>query len=244
MISLRTWRSNVIFPQIIFFDFDGVLVESVEIKNHAFRKLYAEHGENVVEKVLAHHMEHGGISRVVKIRHSHLAFLGIDLTDEGLSTLAAQFAEAVEELVSACPAVKGAIEMLTALRAGRPLYIVSGTPECELKRIVARRGMTSYFHGVFGSPRRKEEIIEAILARHGVAPSDTLFVGDGMTDYWAARNSEVPFVGRVAPSWPNPFPFGTAVIADMTELLAFPDIEQPLRRPKEAKSEKIKANKA
>ena len=89
MISLRTWRSNVIFSQIIFFDFDGVLVESVEIKIHAFRKLYAEHGENVVEKVLAHHMEHGGISRVVKIRHGHLAFLGIDLTDEGLSKLAA-----------------------------------------------------------------------------------------------------------------------------------------------------------
>ena len=99
--------------------------------------------------------------------------------------------------------------------------------------------MTSYFHGVFGSPRRTEEIIEAILARHGVAPSDTLFVGDAMTDYWAARNSEVPFVGRVASFWPNPFPFGTAVIADMTELAAFTDVEQPLRRPEEPKYEKI-----
>ena len=74
MISLRTWRSNVIFPQIIFFDFDGVLVESVEIKIHAFRKLYAEHGENVVEKVLAHHMEHGGISRVVMPRRATILF--------------------------------------------------------------------------------------------------------------------------------------------------------------------------
>ena len=117
------------------------------------------------------------------------------------------------------------MEMLTAVRKGRWLYIVSGTPEDELQRIVARRGMSPYFHGVFGSPRRKEEIIEAVLARHDVAPGETLFVGDAMTDYWAARNTEVPFVGRVAPSWSNPFPSGTAVIADMTGLAAYADGE-------------------
>ena len=88
--SLRKQRSNVIPPQIIFFDFDGFLVESVEIKNYAFRKLYAEHG---------------GISRVVKIRHCHWAFLGIDLTHQDLTALADRFADDVEELVTACPSV-------------------------------------------------------------------------------------------------------------------------------------------
>ena len=173
--SLRKRRSNIISAKIIFFDFDGVLVESVEIKNHAFRNLYAEHGEDIVKKVLAHHTEHGEISRAVKIRQCHLAFLGIDLTDEGLSTLAARFAEAVEDLITACPSVEGAMEMLTAVRKGRWLYIVSGTPEDELQRIVARRGMSPHFHGVFGSPRKKEEIIEAVLAHHYVAPGETFF---------------------------------------------------------------------
>ena len=103
--SLRKRRSKVISPQIIFFDFDGVLVESVEIKNYAFRNLYAEHGEGIVEKVLAHHAEHGGISRVLKIRHCHWAFLGIDLTHQDLTALAARFSDDVEELVTACPSV-------------------------------------------------------------------------------------------------------------------------------------------
>ena len=134
--SLRKRRSNVISPQIIFFDFDGVLVESVEIKNYAFRKLYAEHGEGVVEKVLAHHAEHGGISRVVKIQHCHWAFLGIDLTHQDLTALTARFADDVEELVIACPSVEGTMEMLAAERMGRRLYIVSGTPEDELQRIL------------------------------------------------------------------------------------------------------------
>lgn len=223
--SLRKRRSNVIPPQIIFFDFDGVLVESVEIKNCAFRKLYAEHGEGVVEKVLAHHAEHGGISRVEKIRHCHWAFLGINLTHQDLTALADRFADDVEELVTACPTVEGTMEMLAAVRKERRLYIVSGTPEDELQRIVARRGMTAYFDGVFGSPRLKEEIVETVLAHHGVEPGDTLFVGDAMTDYRAARNKGVPFVGRVAASWSNPFPSGTAVISDMTGLAAFADAE-------------------
>ena len=225
-ISLRKWRSSVISQQIIFFDFDGVLVESVEIKNHAFRNLYAEHGEDVVDKVLSHHVEHGGLSRIVKIRHCHWAFLGIDLTDQDLFALAARFADDVEELVAACPFVKGTMEMLAAMRMERRLYIVSGTPEDELQRIVARRGMTAYFDGVYGSPRLKEEIVATVLAYNGVAPGDTLFVGDAMTDYRAARNTGVPFVGRVADSKSNPFPSGTAVISDMTGLAAFADTER------------------
>ena len=117
------------------------------------------------------------------------------------------------------------MEMLAAVRMERRLYIVSGSPEDELLRIVVRRGMTAYFDGVYGSPRLKEEIVETVLAHHGVTPGNTLFVGDTMTDYRAARNTGVPFVGRVAASWSNPFPSGTAVIADMTGLVAFANAE-------------------
>ena len=83
--------------------------------------------------------------------------------------------------------------------------------------------MGPHFPGVFGVPRRKEEIIEAVLAHHRVAPGETLFAGDAMTGYRAARNTEVLFVGRVVPSRPNPCPSGTAVIADMSGLAAYAD---------------------
>ena len=46
----------------IIFDFDGVLVESVDVKTNAFAMLYAEHGPDVVKRVVAYHQEHGGIS--------------------------------------------------------------------------------------------------------------------------------------------------------------------------------------
>ena len=53
----------------IVFDFDGVLVESVHVKGEAFYQLYEGQGQEIQEKVLAHHLAHGGVSRFDKIKH-------------------------------------------------------------------------------------------------------------------------------------------------------------------------------
>ena len=47
----------------IIFDFDGVLVESVDVKTRAFCDMYSKYGEEIVEKVKEYHLSHGGISR-------------------------------------------------------------------------------------------------------------------------------------------------------------------------------------
>ena len=39
----------------IIFDFDGVLAESLEIKSHAFKKMYINYGEKFAENVVDHH---------------------------------------------------------------------------------------------------------------------------------------------------------------------------------------------
>ena len=52
-----------------FFDFDGVLADSVEVKTLAFAKLFEEFGAGIQEKVVAHHRNHGGMSRYDKFRH-------------------------------------------------------------------------------------------------------------------------------------------------------------------------------
>ena len=38
----------------IIFDFDGTLVQSSEIKTWAFGELYKEHGENIVQQIIAY----------------------------------------------------------------------------------------------------------------------------------------------------------------------------------------------
>tara|TARA_R110000796_G_scaffold58487_3_gene135136 strand:- start:454 stop:1164 length:711 start_codon:yes stop_codon:yes gene_type:complete len=202
----------------VFFDFDGVLVESNEVKIEAFRRLYEPFGNDVVEKVIAEHVRHEGVSRVVKLERFHREFLGIALDDDGLADLAQTYSEMVEDVVVACEAVPGAVEALDAWAGHCPLYVVSGTPQDELRRIANRRGLDGYFQTVFGSPRVKPDIVGDELARIGVAAERVLFVGDSLTDYDCAMVVGTRFLGRV-PAWrESRFPDGTAVARDMWPL--------------------------
>ena len=54
--------------KIIFWDFDGVIKDSVPVKGEAFRKLFIKYGSDISEKVVDHHYKNGGVSRYEKIR--------------------------------------------------------------------------------------------------------------------------------------------------------------------------------
>lgn len=204
--------------ETLFLDFDGVVLESLDIKTEAFRDLYAPHGPEAVARVLAHHKANTGISRLIKIRHCHREFLGIDPSEAELTALGARYAELVEDKVVAAPWVAGAEAFLRAQAGRRPVFVVSGTPDAELKRIVARRGMAALFASVHGSPAVKADIIENLIARHGLDRGRAVMVGDGAADHRAARASGVRFIGRVAPGEPNPFPPDVPTIPDLTAL--------------------------
>ncbi len=194
-----------------------MLTESADLKAGAFAKLYGGYGAEKLAAVMAHHQAHEGISRIEKIRHCHREILGIDLSPDELADLGRQYSDLVEDQVVACAWVAGAREFLEAHAGRLPMFVVSGIPEDELKRVVQRRGMGGYFTAVRGSPVLKDVIIREILAAHGLAAERTVFVGDAMTDYSAAEATGVPFLGRVAPGRTSPFPKGTTTVPDLAE---------------------------
>lgn len=204
--------------EAVLFDFDGVIVESEHIKTDAFRLLYAPYGPGIAAAVVAHHLAHGGISRRQKIRYCHRTLLGIELAPDELDVLCLRFSQLVEDQVVAAPMVPGADALLEALDGRVPMFIVSGTPQEELGRIVDRRGLVRYFAGVFGSPAEKPPLIRDILARHRLDPTACVFIGDAMTDYNAAEVCGVPFIGRVADGNSDPFPAGTRTVRDLRGL--------------------------
>jgi phosphoglycolate phosphatase-like HAD superfamily hydrolase len=203
----------------LIFDFDGVIVESEHIKSRAFDALYREHGSGVAAAAVAHHEANGGISRRKKIRCLHKTLLGIDLADSALDALCRRFSTLVEDEVVVCDWVRGAREVLAEQGGRRPMFVVSGTPHDELARIVDRRSLIGSFVEVHGSPPEKPCTIRSILRRHALAPGAVLFVGDAAADWRAARETGVRFVGRVADAGRSPFPAGTPVISDLTQLV-------------------------
>lgn len=181
----------------IVFDFDGVLVESVDIKTRAFGRLFESHGSEIVEKVIAHHRNNGGVSRFEKFRHYYRAFLGQPLSETEMQGLARRFADLVVEEVAAAPFIPGAERFLAECSTRVPCFVVSGTPEDELRDIVRRRRMTEYFVEVLGAPVSKTENVTRIIETHRFAPARMTFFGDAEADWIAANETGVEFVGLV-----------------------------------------------
>lgn len=204
----------------VVFDFDGVLVESVEVKTRAFASLYANYGTDIVEQVVVFHLANGGLSRFEKFRYFHDKLIGLPLTNEGESRLAADFNTHVEELVVTAPWVDGAEDFLIEHHKGIPLFVASGTPEEELKRILKKRRMSQYFHAAFGSPAKKGEILRSILEYGDFQPEKVLMVGDSLLDLESARETGTCFLGRLTPPC-NIFPADVPILPNLVGLRKF-----------------------
>lgn len=184
----------------VVFDFDGVILESAEVKTDAFVELYADHGADVIERVRRHHLANLGISRFKKFAWIAENVLGQPLSDDDSAGLGDRFSELVLAKVLAAPFVPGAEAALAALgELGLPMFVASGTPIDELQLIVERRGLAPVFREVHGTPREKPDVLRELLAGLALAPDQLLFIGDGMSDYKAARAAGVEFLARDTP---------------------------------------------
>ena len=211
----------------IVFDFDGVLVESVDIKTEAFAALYKGYGSDVVNKVVAFHLNHLGVSRYEKFRYYHKELLGRELTEPKEAELDKSFSAWVEDAVVQAASVIGADELLEAIYESLPLFIASGTPDNEIKRIVDKRKINHYFISVHGAPLKKGPIIKGIIREHGFDPQRVLMVGDAPSDYEGAIEAGVCFVGRVPPGAKNPFAENVPIMGDLKAMKRFISTDKP-----------------
>jgi len=184
--------------KVIIFDFDGVIAESVNIKKEAFAELYKPFGTNVVKKVVAFHMMHGGISRFEKIKLYHEKYLGVELTDKQIIAVAKQFSNLVVEKVINAPYVPGAIEFIKYWNRKYDMYISSATPQKEIEYISKQRNISRYFKGIYGSPILKSEHIKRILKSNKYNKNEVVFIGDAVSDRNAAKENMVRFIARVS----------------------------------------------
>jgi phosphoglycolate phosphatase-like HAD superfamily hydrolase len=202
----------------IVFDFDGVILESANIKTEAFLELYADYPDKLQE-IRDYHVGQAGISRYVKFEHIQKDILGLPYTAEDKKRVSAEFERLTRERIFRCPQVPGAEGLLLGLR-GRVLRIVgSGTPQAELDLIVAARKMGDWFEEWWGTPPMKADILRNVMARHKLNPRQVLMVGDGMSDYDAARETGARFLARETET--NFDKLAVAKVRDMAQMAAW-----------------------
>jgi len=179
----------------LIFDFDGVIAESVDVKTEAFRELFKDYPDSV-DAIEKFHLDNGGMSRYDKFRHIYANILKQELPGERFSELCESFHKLVVDKVVEAPFVEGSIGVLDLCAGKYPMYIVSGTPEGEMKEIVERRALEGYFLGIYGSPDSKTRSIRKILVDNGFKPEEVLFIGDSKNDLQAAEETGVIFIAR------------------------------------------------
>lgn len=208
----------------IFFDFDGVIAESVNVKTRAFYQMYEKFGKDIAEKVVTHHKNHGGMSRFEKFKRYHKDFLNIDLTQDQIDELSNQFSGLVKQAVIDAPEVPGVRNFLEKYHRIMNFWIISATPTAEIRDIVKQKNMGHFFKECFGSPRKKSDWVKELMHQNHLQKTVTVFVGDAKSDYQAALDNEIRFILRETPEGQSIFQD-----IDVPRFSTFPRFERILK---------------
>lgn len=201
----------------IFFDFDGTIVESADIKTDAFRKLFASSPQ--VDEIVAYHTKNAGVSRYEKFDHIYKEILGEPLSPKRRRELGEEFSRIVLEEIIACPLVAGAGQFLEKYSRNVKMYVLSSTPHEELRHIIRERKMVDYFVDAIGAPAKKSESAKRIMEVEGIKPEEALFIGDTCADFNEAGKASIPFIARLPRNTDGAaFPEGTMIIRSFMEL--------------------------
>jgi phosphoglycolate phosphatase-like HAD superfamily hydrolase len=203
--------------QYIIFDFDGVLVESNEIRFNGFRKLFKSYPQEQVEELVNYAKANGGVSRYKKIAYFFSEIRQEPISDESVNKWAGQFSKFVEQDIVEAQPVEGSLEFLEKYVDHYDFAIVSGSDQAELRRICKERKIDQFFKSILGSPVEKKDNIAALLSDLNWQHNKSLYVGDSNNDLEAAKANNLDFVGRCSGliDWQK---FDTKFVLDLSSL--------------------------
>jgi phosphoglycolate phosphatase-like HAD superfamily hydrolase len=202
----------------IVFDFDGVILESAELKTQAFITLFSRI-PGPTGKIVDYLKENPGLSRYTKFHHIYENFLRLPLSPEEMMSLDREFSQLVADEIRRCPFVHGVIPFIEERSRELPLFIVSATPERELVSIARERGLHQFFKGIYGSPPSKISLLRSIHEELRQPPESLLLIGDTLHDYRAATEIGTRFIGRTGGTNASPFAsYSVVTVKDFVHL--------------------------
>ena len=180
----------------LIFDFDGVLVESNEIRFDGFRLLFKNYPRDQVEQLVLYTKISSGLSRYEKIKYFFEQIRNEPVRDNTVQLLAKQYSALVKQKVIDVKPVKGSLEFLSSYKNNYDFAVVSGSDHEELREVCKARKIDHFFLEILGSPASKESNIALLLSEMGWESVSCLFIGDSINDFDAARTHGIDFIGR------------------------------------------------
>jgi len=181
--------------EVIFWDFDGVIKDSVEVKSAAFERLFSDYGYNIADRVRTHHERNGGVSRFEKIP-LYLSWSNEVVTSKKTQEFCDRFSLLVKQSVIDSPWVSGFLEFIERYYKTKKHILVTATPIEEIEEILQELNIKHFFYKIYGAPNTKNDAINEVLKGLKIEPKHAIMFGDSMSDYMAAKDNNVLFLLR------------------------------------------------
>jgi HAD superfamily hydrolase (TIGR01549 family) len=180
----------------ILFDFDGVILDSMPVRDFGFREIFKEFDKELVEKLIEYNNLNGGLSRYVKIRYFYEELLGEYISEEKVQELAQKFSEIMrKELANKKYMIEETVKFIEDNYKKYNLHIVSGSDGNELRYLCKELEIDKFFRSIDGSPTPKNNLVSNVLVKNNYLVNETILIGDSINDYEAAKVNNIDFYG-------------------------------------------------
>lgn len=180
----------------VLWDFDGVIIDSMKIRDWGFEEIFKDYHQELIYKLLAFHRKNGGLSRYVKIRYFFEELLEQSINDEGVLEYAKKFSILMrKELTNSKNLILETVEFIKNNHQNYNFHIVSGSDQEELRFLTKELNIDKYFISIHGSPTSKKELVANLIEKYNYSPKKTSLIGDSHNDYYAALENKIHFYG-------------------------------------------------
>jgi HAD superfamily hydrolase (TIGR01549 family) len=180
----------------IFWDFDGVIMDSMPVRDQGFQEVLKEFSKDQINQLLAYHKANGGLSRYVKFRYFFEQIRNEEISNEKVQELANSFSSIMlQKLKSPEYLISQTVDFIKQNHQNYTMFIVSGSDQSELREICKSVGIAKYFKGIFGSPTPKNTLVQNVIEKENINPSESILIGDSINDYEAAKVNDITFYG-------------------------------------------------
>jgi phosphoglycolate phosphatase-like HAD superfamily hydrolase len=180
----------------ILWDFDGVIMDSMPIRDKGFEIVLKGYPKEQVSLLMEYHRNNGGLSRYNKFRYFFEEIRKESITDAEIKVLADEFSVVMlENLLDSNLLIEDSLKFIMDNYSKYNMHIVSGSDGNELRYICEALGLSKYFISIHGSPTPKKELVKQVMIGNNYNKFEICLIGDSFNDFEAAKANDILFYG-------------------------------------------------
>ena len=145
-MTLNSDYTNIFETKIMVFDFDGVIIDSTEVKVDEYRNLFSQFtkNEDTLNKIISIYRNSAGIPREITLKKVFKEVLDKTVSNQEVENLSLDYSKQIFQRLEAIEPLKGFLEYL-AIHKEINKHIISGAPNSDVSYLIKKLNLTKYF---------------------------------------------------------------------------------------------------